>query len=287
MRHIVKNIIKTLTVLLIVLSVISCVKDNIHSYEKGQELLFDIAIKPNTKSSSAPTSSVIWAKTDEDKILWMEKEVLVKKDDGYYYSEKHPLWPKRGINISFIAASPKERFEVNSFDEGLSVKDYDYFENLELVYTKKTPLLNKENWQGPVQLIFEHALALVEFRLSAPGLPDGTIVVKKLMIKDISTKGNFFSEPEAHWITSSTRDLELFNGEKELESHSFYTLFKDYLIPQNRTLSVVLTCDIKSDGATLTDQNLHCSVNAVWNCGKYITYILKISPALNLSIDKE
>lgn len=287
MRHIVRNILKKMIVLLAVLSVISCVQDYIHSYEKDHNLLFDIAIKPSTKSSISLPSPVVWAQSDKGKTKWMEKEPLTKGSDGYWHSESYLLWPKGGVDISFVAASPQERFEMSDFDNGLSIKDYDYSEKLDLLYTRKSALLNADNWQGPVPLVFEHALTLVEFKLCAPSLTDGTIIVKKLITKNIDTKGDFFSEPKAHWSTSSTQDLELFNGEKVLTSHTDLILFKDYLIPISKTLTLALICDIKSEDATLINQELECSVNAVWDCGKYVTYLLKISPSLNLSIDKE
>lgn len=229
--------------------------------------------------------------------------------DTYY-------WPKQG-SLTFFAwtddtADPKVGTGANVScppNEGIKIENYSVKDNLnkdilvaEIAKDKKSnESVTGRDWTNGVPTVFRHALAKVEFKVNKrEDYPNVKIIVKKITLNKVSTKGTFTqgSPTESRKWSAQTEpeDLSVFTGDEEVTTTA--TILnpnatpgvKDYFIvlPQNfdatstSTLTIeyeIITTSTSFKETVIETKALNAIYTSNWECNK--NYVLGITLGLN------
>ena len=281
----------------------ACISNKIECFEPELDLVFDVVVSANTKSAEEETcypkdvpfgvwsyslpANKNWIEDNEDAIVAMSKEyVIYDMDNQWWKPEGRFFWTGSENNMSFFAYSPYSRECSFSKENGISIKGYSIFEDIDLMFSEGLYDLNRNVSNGVVHIPFVRALTLVDFKIRS-SLPTGTTIrMKKLTVRDIATKGNFVSLPFARWGNlEDYQDIVFFEGDINLQNEPMDIGEAKFMIPQNMQPTIVLTCDIISGDYILPDQEFVTVGRMNWEIGRACTYNLKVTTDLTFIIE--
>jgi len=288
---------------LLVLIAQACMSNKIEYLEPELDLVFDVVVSANTKTAEEETcyptdeSFGVWSYTlpteknwiedNEDAVAAMIKEnVIYDMENAWWEPVNRRSWTGSENNMSFFAYSPYSRECSFSKEDGITIKDYSIYEDIDLMFSEGLYDLNRNVSNGIVHIPFVRALTLVDFKIRS-SLPTGTTIrVKKLTVKDIDTKGNFVSLPFARWRDlNESQDIVFFEGDMKLQNEPMNIGDAKFMIPQTMQPTIVLICDIISGDYILPDQEFITVGKMNWEIGRACTYNLKVTTDLTFIIE--
>lgn len=226
-----------------------------------------------------------WRENAGDAVTEMEHERAVHSDGNIYRPEGERLWAEGDRRMKFFACSPWERGGYDA-GRGIFFDGYDLAEGEDLMFCE-TAMLDYGTTLGTVSLAFTRALCRVEFRLLSSLRTDTELIVRKLTLCGIRTKGDFSSLPSPSWtVTGPAENHEFFNDELADADDAAY-ICGEYLIPQNGKFTVELVCDIMTGDSVLHDQPFTAEFQADWKPGRQHLYLLKIGKDMQLTVKKD
>lgn len=281
----------------------ACMTDRVEYVEPELDLAFDVVVSANTRSAEEDTyyptdvplgvwsytlpADKNWIEDNEDAVAAMIKEsVIYDMKDKRWEPEIRQSWTGSEYNMSFFAYSPYSRECRFSKEDGITIEDYSIYEDIDLMFSEGLYDLNRNVSNGIVHIPFVRALTLVDFKIRS-SLPTGTIVrAKKLIIKDIATKGDFLSLPFARWSDQEeSQDIVFFEGDMNILYEPVSIGEAKFMIPQTIQPTIVLICDIISGDYILPDQELVTVGRMNWEIGRACTYNLKVTTDLTFIIE--
>lgn len=242
---------------------------------------------------------------------------------NYWAAKDKYYWPKQG-SLTFFAwtdntihnptSNPTPSVGTGATvscapDTGIKIKDYSVKDNpnkdilvAEIAKDKKSnESVTGRDWTNGVPTVFRHALAKVEFKVNKrEDYPNVKIIVKKITLNKVSTKGTFTqgSPAESRKWSAQTEpeDLSVFTGDEEVTTTA--TILnpnatpgvKDYFIvlPQNfdatstSTLTIeyeIITTSTSFKETVIETKALNAIYTSNWECNK--NYVLGITLGLN------
>lgn len=305
----------------------SCVKNEVRVNSPDKEITFQTV---STKAGAAFNkgnhfrSYAYFLEKDKN---WVDNHAdataYIDNADIYYHTTLRYwaaadtyYWPKQG-SLTFFAwtddtADPKVGTGANVScppNEGIKIENYSVKANLnkdilvaEIAKDKKSnESVTGRDWTNGVPTVFRHALAKVEFKVNKrEDYPNVKIIVKKITLNKVSTKGTFTqgSPTESRKWSAQTEpeDLSVFTGDEEVTTTA--TILnpnatpgvKDYFIvlPQNfdatstSTLTIeyeIITTSTSFKETVIETKALNAIYTSNWECNK--NYVLGITLGLN------
>lgn len=305
----------------------SCVKNEVRVNSPDKEITFQTV---STKAGAAFNkgnhfrSYAYFLEKDKN---WVDNHAnataYINNADIYYHTTLRYwaaaytyYWPKQG-SLTFFAwtddtADPKVGTGANVScppNEGIKIENYSVKDNLnkdilvaEIAKDKKSnESVTGRDWTNGVPTVFRHALAKVEFKVNKrEDYPNVKIIVKKITLNKVSTKGTFTqgSPTESRKWSAQTEpeDLSVFTGDEEVTTTA--TILnpnatpgvKDYFIvlPQNfdatstSTLTIeyeIITTSTSFKETVIETKALNAIYTSNWECNK--KYVLGITLGLN------
>lgn len=305
----------------------SCVKNEVRVNSPDKEITFQTV---STKAGAAFNkgnhfrSYAYFLEKDKN---WVDNHAdataYIDNADIYYHTTLRYwaaadtyYWPKQG-SLTFFAwtddtADPKVGTGANVScppNEGIKIENYSVKDNLnkdilvaEIAKDKKSnESVTGRDWTNGVPTVFRHALAKVEFKVNKrEDYPNVKIIVKKITLNKVSTKGTFTqgSPTESRKWSAQTEpeDLSVFTGDEEVTTTA--TILnpnatpgvKDYFIvlPQNfdatstSTLTIeyeIITTSTSFKETVIETKALNAIYTSNWECNK--NYVLGITLGLN------
>lgn len=308
----------------------SCVKNEVRVNSPDKEITFQTV---STKADAAFNKgnhfrSYVYflekGKKWDTANLLTDAKTYIDNADIYYHTTSHYwaaadtyYWPKQG-SLTFFAwtddtADPKVVGTGATVgctpNTGIKIENYSVMDNPNkdiLVAEIAKDKTQNENvtgtgrdWTNGVPTVFRHALAKVEFKVNKrEDYPNVKIIVKKITLNKVSTKGTFTQgSPSESWGWSNQTEpntLSVFTGDEEVTT----TATKlnpnstpgatDYFIvlPQTFDATPTLTIEYEiittstSFKETVTETKaLNTIYTSGWECKK--NYVLKITLGLN------
>lgn len=259
-----------------------------------------------------------WNKAD----LTKDAKAYIDNADIYYHTTsrywaaaKTYYWPKQG-SLTFFAwtddtADPKVVGTGATVgcapNTGIKIENYSVMDNpnkdilvAEIAKDKKSnESVTGRDWTNGVPTVFRHALAKVEFKVNKrEDYPNVKIIVKKITLNKVSTKGTFTqgSPAESREWSAQTEpeDLSVFTGDEEVTTTA--TILnpnatpgvRDYFIvlPQDfgatSTLTIeyeIITTSTSFKETVIETKALNAIYTSNWECNK--NYVLGITLGLN------
>lgn len=128
----------------------------------------------------------------------------------------HVHWPEKSTNLTFLAYSPYDAPCGCDRDRGISWSVDVLEDQTDLLYTSPHADMQKIRDGWVVQLIFEHALSRMDFRVKHRVEDDEKITVKKITVGGMYHKGVFQSLPVPQWTLGGSRiPVTFFEGNAE------------------------------------------------------------------------
>lgn len=307
----------------------SCVKNEVRVNSPDQEITFQTV---STKAGAAFNKGnhfISYAYFLEKDKHWdtanlsTDAKAYIDNADIYYHTTLSYwaaadtyYWPKQG-SLTFFAwtddtAAPSVGTGANVScppNEGIKIENYSVKDNLnkdilvaEIAKDKKSnESVTGRDWTNGVPTVFRHALAKVEFKVNKrEDYPNVKIIVKKITLNKVSTKGTFTqgSPTESRKWSAQTEpeDLSVFTGDEEVTTTA--TILnpnatpgvKDYFIvlPQNfdatstSTLTIeyeIITTSTSFKETVIETKALNAIYTSNWECNK--NYVLGITLGLN------
>lgn len=307
----------------------SCVKNEVRVNSPDQEITFQTV---STKAGAAFNKGnhfISYAYFLEKDKHWdtanlsTDAKAYIDNADIYYHTTLRYwaaadtyYWPKQG-SLTFFAwtdytAAPSVGTGANVScppNEGIKIENYSVKDNLnkdilvaEIAKDKKSnESVTGRDWTNGVPTVFRHALAKVEFKVNKrEDYPNVKIIVKKITLNKVSTKGTFTqgSPTESRKWSAQTEpeDLSVFTGDEEVTTTA--TILnpnatpgvKDYFIvlPQNfdatstSTLTIeyeIITTSTSFKETVIETKALNAIYTSNWECNK--NYVLGITLGLN------
>lgn len=307
----------------------SCVKNEVRVNSPDKEITFQTV---STKAGAAFNKGNHFRSyayfLEKDKswdtaTLLTDAKAYIDNADIYYHTTLRYwaaadtyYWPKQG-SLTFFAwtddtADPKVGTGANVScppNEGIKIENYSVKDNLnkdilvaEIAKDKKSnESVTGRDWTNGVPTVFRHALAKVEFKVNKrKDYPNVKIIVKKITLNKVSTKGTFTqgSPTESRKWSAQTEpeDLSVFTGDEEVTTTA--TILnpnatpgvKDYFIvlPQNfdatstSTLTIeyeIITTSTSFKETVIETKALNAIYTSNWECNK--NYVLGITLGLN------
>lgn len=305
----------------------SCVKNEVRVNSPDKEITFQTV---STKAGAAFNkgnhfrSYAYFLEKDKN---WVDNHAdataYIDNADIYYHTTLRYwaaadtyYWPKQG-SLTFFAwtddtADPKVGTGANVScppNEGIKIENYSVKVNLnkdilvaKIAKDKKSnESVTGRDWTNGVPTVFHHALAKVEFKVNKrEDYPNVKIIVKKITLNKVSTKGTFTqgSPTESRKWSAQTEpeDLSVFTGDEEVTTTA--TILnpnatpgvKDYFIvlPQNfdatstSTLTIeyeIITTSTSFKETVIETKALNAIYTSNWECNK--NYVLGITLGLN------
>lgn len=259
-----------------------------------------------------------WNKAD----LTKDAKAYIDNADIYYHTTSRYwaaaetyYWPKQG-SLTFFAwtddtADPKVVGTGATVgcapNTGIKIENYSVMDNpnkdilvAEIAKDKKSnESVTGRDWTNGVPTVFRHALAKVEFKVNKrEDYPNVKIIVKKITLNKVSTKGTFTqgSPAESREWSAQTEpeDLSVFTGDEEVTTTA--TILnpnatpgvRDYFIvlPQDfgatSTLTIeyeIITTSTSFKETVIETKALNAIYTSNWECNK--NYVLGITLGLN------
>ncbi len=283
--------------------VLSCMSNKMEKNEPEVGLTFDVVVTANTRTEGAATEYPtdvpfgVWSYSLPADKLWIKdsgEASPVQTQEEVTYDEASDLWkPKSAIkwissdnDMSFFACSPYSAPWNFSKENGITIIGYDIDDGYDLMFSENLYDLNKTTSHGIVNVPFVKALADVEFMIRS-SLPDGTTIkVKQMKVKNVATKGDFFSLPFARWEnTEKYEDIIFYEGGIEIGHDPVFLGNGKSMIPQTVLSEFELICDVISGEYILYDQIFKTEGQMRWGVGKTCTYNFKVTTDLEFIIE--
>lgn len=307
----------------------SCVKNEVRVNSPDKEITFQTV---STKAGAAFNKGnhfISYAYFLEKGKRWdtanlpTDAKAYIDKANIYYHTTSRYwaaadtyYWPKQG-SLTFFAwtddtADPSVGTGANVScppNEGIKIENYSVKDNpnkdilvAEIAKDKKSnESVTGRDWTNGVPTVFRHALAKVEFKVNKrEDYPNVKIIVKKITLNKVSTKGTFTqgSPTESRKWSAQTEpeDLSVFTGDEEVTTTA--TILNpnatpgvtDYsiVLPQNfdatstSTLTIeyeIITTSTSFKETVIETKDLNTIYTSNWDCNK--NYVLGITLGLN------
>lgn len=306
----------------------SCVKNEVRVNSPDKEITFQTV---STKAGAAFNKgnhfrSYVYflekgKKWDTANLLTDAKTYIDNADIYYHTTSRYwaaantYYWPKQG-SLTFFAwtddtADPKVvgtgagvTCEPNT---GIKIENYSVKDNpnkdILVAEIAKNKTQNENvigrDWTNGVPTVFRHALAKVEFKVNKRAdYPNVKIIVKKITLNKVSTKGTFTqgSPAESRKWSAQTEpeDLSVFTGDEEVTTTAtilnpnatpgvtdyFIVLPQDFGATSTLTIEYEIITTSTSFKETVTETKaLNAIYTSNWECNK--NYVLGITLGLN------
>lgn len=203
--------------------------------------------------------------------------------DGLWHPEQKVAWHYPEA-LTLIAYAPYDLAARLDPRQGLVIEEFDMSESgeVDILYTDYlADRLMEENTLG-VNMPFYHALAKVDIKAQCV-LPKGyEIVVHKIAVEGVATRGTFTSHPEPEWIAEGAlSEVVLYQSDEGWDltaNNGAYVEEADGLfVPQSQHLTLRIETELTSGGFAAPRVFRTPLLNVVWEAGKYYTYSLYFS----------
>lgn len=311
----------------------SCVKNEVRVNAPDKEITFQTV---STKAGAAFNKGNHFRsyayflekgkKWDTANLLTDAKAYIDNADISYHTTSRYwaaadtYYWPKQG-SLTFFAwtddtADPsvgtKSDVKVSCApNTGIKIENYSVKDNPNkdiLVAEIAKDKTQNENvtgtgrdWTNGVPTVFRHALAKVEFKVNKrEDYPNVKIIVKKITLNKVSTKGTFTqgSPAESRKWSAQTEpeDLSVFTGDEEVTTTAtilnpnatpgvrdyFIVLPQDFGATSTSTLTIeyeIITTSTSFKETVIETKALNAIYTSNWECNK--NYVLGITLGLN------
>lgn len=268
--------------------------DHPEVYRESVEVCFSPVVAPISRSEQAvypvtqsfgvwayslPSGSS-WNKSYSQAELFMNGETVAFTGQDWR-CEKEYLWEPQQ-ELSFFTWSPSGLNANFTPEQGICFTDFDV-QTLQELPMFSHPILDvsQPNQGAPVTVLFTHALAHVEFRVSTTLNTDRQVYVTGIRIPGVAHVGDFHSLPEPRWITGEQRmDIEFCPSAVAVGHVSESVGEGIWVLPQWVNQPVEVTFDIyDQDGQpVLLEQTTQSEfMNTEWKVGRMYVYTLELN----------
>lgn len=252
------------------IAISACTKNEVKVYSDAEPISFQpVFAKQQTKAGTAPETtftfkSCAFLNTENTNPYIPVGVVSYDATSTKYKMTTSYYWPKTG-SLTFYSWSPTSVNHTSVSGAGVVFENFSDTDK-DLLYAK-----NSELTSGTVAAAFNHILTKIVVNASAP---NGTVTLKKIVIKNLRPKGTFESET---WTAGGTAaDKEITEGETELSSTAAQVADL-MIIPQTAT-SFEITYTTTSNGVESETTTATVTVSSdAWEMGKKLTYNLTIT----------
>ncbi len=281
----------------------SCSRNSVNEWESPYDVVFEAMVGMNTKADDiiageypVDTPFDVWAYSLEKPKTWAEHggeaELSMERMKSKHVSgirwipENGQKWGPSSETMSFFAASPCGRADY-SHESGISFSSYSLDEEAVPMYIDGATDLDKHATRGFVTMTFANALSTVALSAKASVSGGCVVTVKKIVLTNLLTEGDFHSRPLPWWIPKGEeKEIVFFEGSERLEDNSKVICDGKYMIPQSTDIEVIMLCDIENGTGLLPNQEFRTTLTVNWTSGKMISYILKIANDLSFIVEK-
>ncbi len=290
--------------ILAVIVLTSCSVNDVKEWESPYDVVYEAMVGMNTKADDVVKGEYpvdrpfdvwafslakpkTWADNGDEAVMAMDRMKSKHVSGIRWIPENGQKWGPASETMSFFAASPSGRAEYDN-DWGISFNDYSLDDGVVPMYVDGATDLDKHVTRGFVTMTFKNALSTVGFSAKASVSGGHKIIVKKIVITNIFTQGDFSSRPYPLWRPKGEpQEIVFFEGSKDLGDNARNLCEGIYMIPQNANVEVKMICDISSGSGALVNQEFKANMTVNWSPGKQTSYMLKVANDLSFTVEKD
>lgn len=220
-----------------------------------------------------------WEDDSEEAEVFAALSCISCDESGRWKMSDGKGWPTKYERLTFIAYSPYEELCACNQTEGIVWTGVDMTKNhTDLLYTEPLEDMCKMHCGGVVTLPFRHAMCIVDFRIKNRVAEDEHIIVKKITMDAVRTKGDFRSAADPVWsLGDQMSPIVIYEGEYDTDGLPEPIGDERLFIPQGLDTEVTVAYDyVHASGSGLVMNLKTVPLKTVLEPGKRYTFTLSV-----------